>query len=141
MILLKIILMNFSKSMNGAEFIGIYRPFPLNDEGIKDPIRGIILYQQEKDLEILDNLLFVFSLGDLIWKRSGRRNILEKLLIDLDKNNTITQRSQRIKFNVTKILKKGIQVDELVNKIKDHEEYKRWKDESKRTDKRTGERS
>ena len=125
--------------MKGAEFIGIFRP--LNNEEINDPVRGIILYQQEKDLEIWDNLLLVFSLGDLIWKRSGRRNILEKLLIDLDKNNTITQRSQRIKFKVTKILKKGIQVDELVNKIKDHKEYKRWKDESKRTDKRTGERS
>ena len=125
--------------MKGAEFIGIFRP--LNDEEINDPVRGIILYQQEKDLEIWDNLLLVFSLGDLIWKRPGRRNILEKLLIDLDKNNTITERSQRIKFKVTKILKKGIQVDELVNKIKDHKEYKRWKDESKRTDKRTGERS
>ena len=124
--------------MKGAEFIGIFRP--LNNKEINDPIRGIILYQQEKDLEIWDNLLLVFSLGD-IWKRSGRRNILEKLLIDLDKNNTITERSQRIKFKVTKILKKGIQVDELVNKIKDHKEYKRWKDESKRTDKRTGERS
>ena len=125
--------------MKGAEFIGIYRP--LNNEEIKDPIRGIILYQQEKDLEIWDNLLLVFSLGDLIWKRPGRRNILEKLLIDLDKNNTITERSQRIRFKVTKVLKKGIQVDELVNKIKDHKEYKRWKDESKRTDKRTEERS
>ena len=125
--------------MKGAEFIGIFRP--LNNEEINDPVRGIILYQQEKDLEIWDNLLLVFSLGDLIWKRPGRRNILEKLLIDLDKNNTITERSQRIKFKVTKILKKGIQVDELVNKIKDHKEYKRWKDESKRTDKRTGERS
>ena len=125
--------------MKGAEFIGIFRP--LNNKEINDPVRGIILYQQEKDLEIWDNLLLVFSLGDLIWKRPGRRNILEKLLIDLDKNNTITQRSQRIKFKVTKILKKGIQVDELVNKIKDHKEYKRWKDESKRTDKRTGERS
>ena len=124
--------------MRGAEFIGIFRP--LNNEEINDPVRGIILYQQEKDLEIWDNLLLVFSLGDLIWKRPGRRNILEKLLIDLDKNNTITERSQRIKFKVTKILKKGIQVDELVNKIKDHKEYKRWKDESKRTDKRTGER-
>lgn len=117
--------------MNGAEFIGIFRPF--NNEEIKDPVRGIILYQQEKDLEIWDNLLLVFSLGDLIWKRSGRRNILEKLLIDLNKNNTITQRSQRIRFKVTKILKKGIQVDELVNKIKDLKEYQRWKDdESKR---------
>ena len=125
--------------MKGAELIGIFRP--LNNEEINDPVRGIILYQQEKDLEIWDNLLLVFSLGDLIWKRSGRKNILEKLLIDLDKNNTITERSQRIKFKVTKILKKGIQVDELVNKIKDHKEYKRWKDESKRTDKRTGERS
>ena len=125
--------------MKGAEFIGIYRP--LNNEEIKDPIRGIILYQQEKDLEIWDNLLLVFSLGDLIWKRPGRRDILEKLLIDLDKNNTITERSQRIRFKVTKVLKKGIQVDELVNKIKDHKEYKRWKDESKRTDKRTEERS
>ena len=85
--------------------------------------------------------MLVFSLGNLIWKRSGRRNILEKLLIDLDKNNTITERSQRIKFKVTKILKKGIQVDELVSKIKDHKEYQRWKDEIKRTDKRTGERS
>ena len=122
--------MNFSKSMNGAEFIGIFRPF--NNEEIKDPVRGIILYQQEKDLEIWDNLLLVFSLGDLIWKRSGRRNILEKLLIDLNKNNTITQRSKRIRFKVTKILKKGIQVDELVNKIKDLKEYQRWKDESKR---------
>jgi hypothetical protein len=130
--------MNFLKNMKGAEFIGIFRP--LNNEEINDPVRGIILYQQEKDLEIWDNLLLVFSLGDLIWKRSGRRNILEKLLIDLDKNNTITQRSQRIKFKVTKILKKGVQVDELVNKIKDHKEYKRWKDESKRTDKRTGEK-
>ena len=125
--------------MNGAEFIGIFRP--LNNEEINDPVRGIILYQQEKDLEIWDNLLLVFSLGDMIWKRSGRRNILEKLLIDLDKNNTITERSQRIKFKVTKILKKGIQVDELVSKIKDHKEYQRWEDESKRTDKRTGERS
>jgi hypothetical protein len=125
--------------MKGAEFIGIYRS--LYNEEIKDPVRGIILYQQEKDLEIWDNLLLVFSLGDLIWKRPGRRNILEKLLIDLDKNNTITERSQRIRFKVTKILKKGVQVDELVNKIKDHKEYKRWKDESKRTDKRTGERS
>ena len=125
--------------MKGAEFIGIFRP--LNNKEINDPVRGIILYQQEKDLEIWDNLLLVFSLGDLIWKRPGRRNILEKLLIDLDKNNTITERSQRIRFKVTKILKKGIQVDELVNKIKDHKEYKRWKDESKRTDKRTGERS
>ena len=103
--------------MKGAEFIGIFRP--LDNEKIKNSIRGIILYKQEKDLEIWDNLLLVFSLGDLIWKRSGRRNILEKLLIDLDKNNTITQRSQRINFKVTKILKKGIQVDELVNKIKD----------------------
>ena len=125
--------------MNGVEFIGIFRP--LNTEEINDPVRGIILYQQEKDLEIWDNLLLVFSLGDLIWKRPGRRNILEKLLIDLDKNNTMTERSQRIRFKVTKILKKEIQVDELVNKIKDHKEYKRWKDESKRTDKRTGERS
>ena len=125
--------------MRGAEFIGIFRP--LNDKEINDPVRGIILYQQEKDLEIWDNLLLVFSLGDLIWKRPGRRNILEKLLIDLDKNNTITERSQRIRFKVTKVLKKGIQVDELVNKIKDHREYKRWKDESKRTDKRIGERS
>lgn len=125
--------------MNGVEFIGIFRP--LNNEEINDPVRGIILYQQEKDLEIWDNLLLVFSLGDLIWKRPGRRNILEKLLIDLDKNNTMTERSQRIRFKVTKILKKEIQVDELVNKIKDHKEYKRWKDESKRTDKRTGERS
>ena len=125
--------------MKGAEFIGIFRP--LNNEEINDPVRGIILYQQEKDLEILDNLLLVFSLGDLIWKRSGRRNILEKLLIDLNKNNTITERSQRIKFKVTKILKKGIQVDELVNKIKDHKEYKRWKDESKRTDKGAEKRS
>ena len=111
--------------MKGAEFIGIFRP--LNNEEINDPVRGIILYQQEKDLEIWDNLLLVFSLGDLIWKRPGRRNILEKLLIDLDKNNTITERSQRIKFKVTKILKKGIQVDELVNKIKDHKEYQRWR--------------
>ena len=125
--------------MKGAEFIGIFRP--LNNEEINDPVRGIILYQQEKDLENWNNLLLVFSLGDLIWKRPGRRNILGKLLIDLDKDNTITQRSQRIKFKVTKILKKGIQVDKLVNKIKDQKEYKRWKDESKRTDKRTGERS
>ena len=116
--------------MKGAEFIGIFRP--LNNVEIKNSIRGIILYQQEKDLEIWDNLLLVFSLGDMIWKRSGRRNILEKLLIDLDKNNAITQRSQQIKFKVTKILKKGIQVDELVNKIKDDREYKRWKYESKR---------
>ena len=111
--------------MNGAEFIGIFRP--LNDKKINDPVRGIILYQQEKDLEIWDNLLLVFSLGYPIWKRLGRRNILEKLLIDLDKNNTITERSQRIKFKVTKILKKGIQVDELVSKIKDHKEYQRWR--------------
>jgi hypothetical protein len=111
--------------MKGAEFIGIYQP--LENEEIKDPVRGIILYQQEKDLEIWDNLLLVFSLGDLIWKRSGRKNILEKLLIDLDKNNTITERSQRIKFKVTKILKKGIQVDELVSKIKYHKEYQRWR--------------
>jgi len=124
--------------MKGAEFIGIFRQ---NNEEIKDPVRGIILYQQEKDLEIWDNLLLVFSLGDLIWKRPGRRNILEKLLIDLDKNNTITQRSQRIRFKVTKILKKGISVDELEEKISDLKEYKRWKDESKRTDKRIGEKS
>lgn len=108
--------MNFLKSMKGAEFIGIYK------EGkVRDAVRGVILNSGS-----FNESLMVFYLGGTIWKRSGRKGILEKVLKEED---VLVQKYSRIRFQLIKVLIEVISTEELERKIEYTKTYRTWKEE------------
>jgi hypothetical protein len=101
--------------MRGVEFIGIYK------EGkVRAAVRGVIL-----DSGCVTESLMVFYLGGTIWKRSGRRGILEKVL----KENAIVQKYSKMKFQLIKVFDRVISTEELERKIEYTKIYRIWKEE------------
>jgi hypothetical protein len=101
--------------MRGAEFIGVYK------EGkVRDAVRGVML-----DAGLFNESLMVFYLGGTIWKRSGRREILEKVLIE----DVIVQIYSKKRFKLIKVFDKVISTEELERKIEYTKIYRTWKEE------------
>ena len=106
--------------MKGAEFIGRYWC-----PSYSKIARGVIIYKDEKDLDLWMNLLFVYYIGGSpICKRFGRKDILGKVLL---KDQIIVERSHRGLFMSLKILGKGASVEKLENRIEASDEYQLWK--------------
>ena len=108
--------MNFSKNMKGAEFIGIYK----GGGKVKDAVRGVII-----DPGCVTESLMVFYLGGTIWKRSGRKGILEKVL----REDFIVQRYSKIRFQLIKVFDRVVLTEELERKIEYTKIYRKWKEE------------
>lgn len=100
--------------MRGVEFIGIYK------EGGRDAVRGVII-----DPGLFNESLMVFYLGGNIWKRSGRKGILEKVL----REDVIVQKYSKIRFQLIKVFDLVISTEELEKKIKYNKTYRRWREE------------
>ena len=92
--------------MRGAEFIGVYK----GGSKVKDAVRGVIL-----NSGLFNESLMVFYLGGTIWKRSGRKGILEKVL----KKDVIVQRYSKIRFQLikVKVFDRVVSTEELERKI------------------------
>ena len=107
--------------MNGAEFIGIYK----GGGKVKDAVRGVIL-----NSGLFNESLMVFYLGGTIWKRSGRKGILEKVL----KKDVIVQRYSKIRFQLikVKVFDRVVSTEELERKIEYNKTYRTWKEEVSR---------
>ena len=104
--------------MRGAEFIGVYK------EGkVRDAVRGVIL-----DFDRINESIVVFYLGGTIWKRSGRRRILEKVL----REDVIVQRYSKIRFQLIKIFDRVISTEELEKMIECTKIYREWKEKVSR---------
>ena len=101
--------------MRGVEFIGIYK-----EGNVKDAVRGIIL-----DAGLFTESLMVFCLGGTIWKRPGRRRILEKVL----RGDIIVQRYSKIRFQLIKVFDRIISTEELEKIIEYNKTYRTWKEE------------
>jgi len=102
--------------MVGVEFIGVY-------EGrgkVRDAVRGVIL-----DPGLFNESLMVFYLGGTIWKRPGRRGILEKVL----KEDVKVQRYSKIRFRLIKVFDRIIPTEELEKMIEYNKIYRTWKEE------------
>ena len=102
--------------MRGVEFIGVYK----GGGKVRDAVRGVIL-----DAGPFNESLMVFYLGGTIWKRSGRRGILEKVL----RENAIVQRYSKIRFQLIKVFDRVISTEELERKIEYIKIYRTWKEE------------
>jgi hypothetical protein len=104
--------------MRGVEFIGVYK----GGGKVRDAVRGVII-----DSGCVTESLMVFYLGGTIWKRSGRKKILEKVL----KENVIVQRYSKMKFHLIKIFDRvvSISTEELERKIEYTKIYRTWKEE------------
>ena len=105
--------------MRGAEFIGVYK----GGGKVRDSVRGVIL-----DAGLFNESLIVFYMGGTIWKRSGRRGILEKVL----REDVIVQRYSNIKFQLIKVFDRTISTEELERKIEYTKIYRKWKEEVSR---------
>jgi hypothetical protein len=104
--------------MKGTEFIGIYKG---GGGKVRDAVRGVIL-----DAGLFNEPpLMVFYLGGTIWKRSGRKKILEKVL----KEDVIVQKYTKIRFQLIKVFDRVISTEELERKIKYTKIYRTWKEE------------
>jgi len=101
--------------MKGTEFIGVYKRGK-----VRDAVRGIIL-----NSGLFNESLMVFYLGGTIWKRSRRKEILEKVL----KEDVIVQRYSKIRFQLIKIFDRVISTEELERKIEYTKIYRTWKEE------------
>lgn len=86
--------------MRGAEFIGVYK----GGGKVRDAVRGVIL-----DAGLFNESLIVFYLGGTIWKRSGRKKFLEKVL----KEDVIVKKYSNIKFQFIKVFDRVISTEEL----------------------------
>ena len=88
---------------------------------VRDAVRGVIL-----DAGLFNEPpLMVFYLGGTIWKRSGRKKILEKVL----KEDVIVQKYTKIRFQLIKVFDRVISTEELERKIKYTKIYRTWKEE------------
>jgi hypothetical protein len=105
--------------MRGVEFIGVYK----GGGKVRDAVRGVIL-----DSGCSTESLMVFYLGGTIWKRSGRKGILEKVL----RENVTVQKYSKIRFQLIKVFDRAITTEELERKIECTKIYKEWKDEVSR---------
>jgi len=105
--------------MRGVEFIGIYE----GGGKVRDAVRGVIL-----DAGLFHESLIVFYLGGTIWKRSGRRGILEKVL----REDVLVQRYSKIRFRFVKVFDRVISTEKLERKIEYTKIYKKWKEEVSR---------
>ena len=103
------------KNNRGAEFIGIYK-----DGGKVYAVRGVII-----DAGLFNEPLMVFYLGGTIWKRSGRRRILEKVL----KEDAIIQKYSKMKFQLIKVFDRVVSTEELERIIECTKIYRTWKEE------------
>lgn len=101
--------------MKGAEFIGVYK----GGGKVRDAVRGVVL-----DSGLFNESLMVFCLGGTIWKRSGRKEILEKVL----KGDVIVQRYSKIRFQLIKVFDRVISTKELERKIEYTKIYRTWKE-------------
>ena len=106
--------------MKGAEFIGVYE----GGGKVKDAVRGVIF-----DSGCVIESLMVFYLGGTIWKRSGRKKILEKVLREED---VIVQRYSRIRFQLIKVFDRVISTEDLEKMIEYNKTYRTWKEEVSR---------
>lgn len=104
--------------MNGSEFIGVYK-----GGKVRDAVRGVIL-----DPGLFNESLMVFYLGGNIWKRSGRRGILEKVL----REDVIVRKYSKIRFQLIKVFDRVISTEELERKIEYTKIYRTWKEEVSR---------
>lgn len=102
--------------MKGAEFIGVFK----GGNKVRYAVRGIIL-----DAGLFNESLMVFYLGGTIWKRSGRKGILEKVL----KEDVLFQRYSKIRFQLIKVFDRVISTEELERKIEYTKTYRTWKEE------------
>ena len=102
--------------MNGTEFIGIYK----GGGKVRDAVRGVIL-----DAGLFNESLMVFYLGGTIWKRSGRRGILEKVL----REDVIVRKYSNIRFQLIKVFDIVVSTEELERKIEYSKIYRTWKEE------------
>jgi len=105
--------------MGGVEFIGIYK----GGGEIRDAVRGVII-----DSGCVTESLMVFHLGGTIWKRSGRKKILKKVL----KDSVIVQRYSKIRFQLIKVFDRAVSTEELERKIEYNKIYRTWKEEVSR---------
>ena len=102
--------------MRGAEFIGVYK----GGGKARDAVRGVIF-----DAGLFNESLMVFYLGGTIWKRSGRKGILEKVL----KEDVIVQRYSKIRFQLIRVFDRVVSTEELERKIEYNKIYRTWKEE------------
>jgi hypothetical protein len=102
--------------MRGVEFIGVYK----GGGKVRDAVRGVIL-----DAGLFNESLMVFYLGGTIWKRSGRKKILEKVL----KEDVIVQKYSKMKFHLIMVFDKVVSTEELEKMIEYNEIYRTWKEE------------
>jgi hypothetical protein len=107
--------------MRGVEFIGVYK----GGGKARDAVRGVIF-----DAGLFNESLMVFYLGGTIWKRSGRKGILEKVL----KKDVIVQRYSKIRFQLikVKVFDRVVSTEELERKIEYNKTYRTWKEEVSR---------
>jgi hypothetical protein len=91
--------------MRGSEFIGVYKG---EASIVRDAVRGVIL-----DAGLFTESLMVFCLGGTIWKRPGRRRILEKVL----REDVIVQKYSEIRFQLIKVFDRVISTEELERKL------------------------
>ena len=103
--------------MRGHEFIGVYK----GEGKVRDAVRGVIL-----DPGLFNESLMVFSLGGTIWKRSGRKEILEKILKEGD---VIIQKYSKIRFQLIKVFDRVVSTEELEKMIEYNKIYRTWKEE------------
>ena len=102
--------------MRGSEFIGVYK----GGGKVRDAVRGVIF-----DAGLFNESLMVFYLGRTIWKRSGRKGILEKVL----KEDVIVQRYSKIRFQLIRVFDRVVSTEELERKIEYNKIYRTWKEE------------
>ena len=102
--------------MRGVEFIGVYK----GEGKVRDAVRGVII-----DPGLSNESLVIFYLGGTIWKRTGRRGILKKIL----RENAIVQRYSKIRFQLIKVFDRVISTEDLEKMIEYNKTYRTWKEE------------